>query len=631
MVEIFLWSKLNKFQSIVTSQMFKSTTIVNTKRLTNTNNLESISGMDATFLYGETPTSPMHVGSVGVIEGSLKFEDFRKTILSRLHQMPRFRKRLVYVPMSIDYPYWVDDPNFDIDMHLSQIALPNPGGWRELRAVASKIFSEPLDQSRPLWSFTFVEGLDTIPQVPKGSVAIISKIHHVAIDGVAGAGILSLIFDMTPEKRPIPAPRPFKPAPLPNELSIILKSSLSFIQNPLKFPKLISNAVTATLKSGFLTRAQGIDLPTAPFTAPPTPLNGIISARRKWNTAILSLERIKTLKNIMGVTMNDVMLGICAGALRRYLLEKNKLPRKPLVAMVPISTRTKSEKNQLGNQISSMLVQLATNIEDPIERLEEIHENTIKGKTYQDALGAKTLANMAEAVPFGIANQAARLYSRFHLAELHNPVFNVTITNVPGPQFPLYANGHKLLAVMGMAPIIDGMGLIITIFSYDGLVTVSSTSDAKSMPDMDVFSRYLRESANELEAVILKRGHSKKKRKKAIEKAQSAALFTHLRKFLKENPNSIKPNSGIFQFNVSTSTSTHHWKVDLNKSPATISKTKAAKPDVIFTIKDEHLLRIGQGKLSIQTAFVQGRLKVNGDMGKAMKLGALLAKLPKMK
>ncbi len=602
---------------------------MNPKLPIHTANLEAISGMDATFLYGETPTSPMHVGSVGVIEGSLKFEDFRKTILSRLHQMPKFRKRLVYVPMSIDYPYWVDDPNFDIDMHINHIALPKPGGWRQLRSVASKIFSEPLDQSRPLWSFTFIEGLDTIPQVPAGSVAIVSKIHHVAIDGVAGAGILSLIFDMTPEKKEIPEPRPFKPAPLPNELSLILKSTLSFAQNPLKFPKLIGNAITATVKSGFLTRVQGTNLPTAPFTAPPTPLNGIISPRRKWNTAILSLERIKALKNIMDITMNDIMLGICAGALRRYLLEKNKLPQKPLVAMVPISTRTKAEANQLGNQISSMLIQLATNIEDPIERLEEIHENTIRGKTYQDALGAKTLANMAEAVPFGIANQAARLYSRFHLAELHNPVFNVTITNVPGPQFPLYTNGHKLLAVMGMAPIIDGMGLIITIFSYDGLVTVSSTSDVKSMPDLDIFSRYLRESANELEAAILKRGRSKKKSKKVIKKAKSDVLFVHIKKFLKENPPAVKPNSGIFQFNITGPVATN-WKVDLNKSPGTVTKTKATKPDAIFTIKDEHLLRIGQGKLNIQTAFVQGRLKIKGDMSKAMKLGGLLAKLPKL-
>ncbi|MEM9820895.1 MAG: wax ester/triacylglycerol synthase family O-acyltransferase [Bacteroidota bacterium] len=600
----------------------------------NKDNMESISGMDAAFLYVETDTSPMHIGSVAVIEGDLKFEKFRKTILSRIHLIPKLRQRLVYVPMSIDYPYWVDDPNFDIDMHLSHIALPRPGAWSQLRAAAARIFSEPLDQSRPLWSFTFVEGLDNIPQVPTGSVAIISKVHHVAIDGVAGAGILSLLFDFTPENKPIPEPKPYQPAPLPNELSMILKSTLTFAEKPLKFPKLLSEAFTASFKAGMLTRVKRIDLPTAPFTAPPTPLNGIISPKRKWNTAILSLDRVKALKKLMDTTLNDVVLAICAGALRRYLLEKNQLPHKPLVAMVPISTRTQEEEEQGGNQISSMLVQLATNVEDPIERLEVIHENTIRGKTYQGAIGAKTLANMAEVVPFGVANQAARLYSRFKISEMHNPVFNVTITNVPGPQFPLYLNGHKLLSIMGMAPIIDGMGLIITVFSYNGLITLSPTSDVKSMPDLDVFSRYLRESANELEAAILNFDKTKKKTKKKrpSKKPESDRLFSHIRKQLKANAKFISAGNGVFEFQVIRPESDPvFWKIDLDKSPGTVRKAKAPKADAKFSVKEEHLMRIARGELNIQTAFIQGRLKIDGKSAKAMKFGTILSKLPKMK
>ncbi|MEM6800108.1 MAG: wax ester/triacylglycerol synthase family O-acyltransferase [Bacteroidota bacterium] len=591
--------------------------------------LEAISGMDATFLYAETPTSPMHIGSVAVIEGSLEFDKFRATILSRIHTVPNLRKRLVYVPMSIDYPYWVDDPNFNIDMHIHHIALPRPGNWKSLRKIANQIFSEPLDQSRPLWSFTFVEGLDNIPQVPKGSVAIISKIHHVAIDGVGSTGLFSLLFDFTSEARPIPEPKPYKPKKLPNELSIILKSTLSFVEKPLKFPKLINEALTASFKAGMLTRVQKAKMPTAPFSAPASPLNGIISAQRRWNTAILSLDRVKALKRNMGVTLNDVILGICAGALRRYLAEKDKLPLKPLVAMVPISTRGAGEEKQQGNQISSMLVQLATNIEDPIERLEAIHENTIRGKTYQEAIGAKTLARMSEAVPFGIANQAARLYSRFQVAEMHNPVFNVTITNVPGPQFPLYLNGHKLLSVMGMAPIIDGMGLIITVFSYDGLITLSPTSDAKTMPDIDIFTRYLRESANELEEAASKIKEKKSATKKVPAKAESDALFAHLKKELKANAEHIKPNNGLFQFNV-TGDVPREWKIDLNKSPGVVRKGKAANPDVTFTIADKHLTRIGRGKMNLQAAFIQGRLKIDGDSAKAMKLGTILSKLEKL-
>ena len=597
----------------------------------NNPNIKAISGMDATFLYAESSTNHMHVGSLAVIEGSLKFETFKQIIHSRLHLIPKMRQRLMYVPLSIDYPYWVDDPNFDIDLHIMHIALPKPGGWKELREIASKIFSEPLDQSRPLWSFIFIEGLDTIPQIPAGSVALVSKMHHVAIDGVAGAGVLSLLFDLTSEKKEIPPPKPFKPKPLPNELSLIMKSAFSFAGEPLKFPRILTNTLTATIKAGFLTRVQKQNLPTVPFTAPPTPINGIISARRKWNTAILSLDRILALKNAMGTSMNDVMLAICAGALRRYLFEKGKLPAKPLVAMVPVSTRTTDNSESEGNQITPMLVQLATNIEDPIERLKVINENTSRGKTYQGAVGAKTLARMAEAVPFGLANQAAQLYSRFQVAGMHNPVFNVTITNVPGPNIPLYINGHKLVSVMGMAPIIDGMGLIITIFSYNGYVTVSPTSDANSMPDLDVFSRYLRESANELEAAILIHGQNKPKKgeKKTATKAESDPLFERLKKFLKKQDKNDAPKGGIYQFSV-TGLSPTHWTIDLNTVPGTVKRSKAENPDVTFTIEDEHLMRVTEGKLDIQTAFMQGRLKIDGDFTMAMKLGKILGKMMKM-
>ena len=279
-----------------------------------------------------------------------------------------------------------------------------------------------------------------------------------------------------------------------------------------------------------------------------------------------------------------------------------------------------------------MLVQLPTNVEDPIQRLETIHDNTTLGKTYQGAAGAKTLSNLAEAVPFGVANLASRMYSRFNLSKMHKPVFNVVITNVPGPPIPLYINGHKVLSVMGSAPIIDGMGLIIVILSYDGLLTISPTSDVKSMPDLDIFTKYLRESANELETAILKKGKPKKKKttvKKKITKPQSDALFNHLKKYLKENAQHIKPNNGLFQFEV-TGPIPAQWKVDLNKSPGVIRRGTAAKPDVTLTISDEHLMRIATGKLNLQTAFIQGRLKIKGDSTRAMKLGSILNRVPKL-
>lgn len=594
--------------------------------------MEALTGLDASFLYLETPTNHMHVGGVSVVEGSLEYAKFREHLESRIHLIPRLRQRLVEIPMSIDYPYWVDDPAFNIDLHLQHIALPAPGGWRELRSLASNIFSKPLDRSRPLWEFIFVEGLNTVIQVPPGSVAIISKIHHAAIDGVAGTDILAVLFDLSenpPKKDP---PPPFNPKPIPNEIEMIGRSTYNFFTKPLKLPQIISETVTASLKSGVLTRAQGVEMPTPPFSAPPTRINKIISAQRKWNSAILSLERVKALRRIMDVTLNDVMLAICAGALRRYFEEKNDLPHRPLVAMVPVSTRGNQSENMTGNRLNMMFVQLATDIDDGVERLRKIHQNTNRGKIYNKALGAQMLANIAETVPFGLANQAIRLYSRLQIAKAHNPVFNVVITNVPGPQFPIYLSGHKLLAQMGGAPIVDGMGLIITIFSYNGIITVSPTSDANSMPDIDVFTRYLRESANELETQILGMKDELEAEKEKVEAKAVATqettdqLFTDLNQYFQDNPGFLRPGAGVFQFDVNGNSS-KSYTVDLNEPPGQVVAEPAKEPDATFTVKDEHLIRIFNRDLDFQTAFVQGRLKVDGDFQKAIKLGAILSKI----
>lgn len=593
-------------------------------------NIKAINGVDATFLYGETPTSPMHVGSVAIIEGSLNFDTFRNLIRSRIHQLPSFRKKLMFAPMSVDYPYWVDDPDFNIDLHLQHVALPKPGGWAELRKMASQIFSEPLDKSRPLWSFTFVEGIDKISQVPKGSVALISKIHHVAIDGMAGAGMLGLIFDLSPEVKDLPPPKPYRPKPLPNELNLVVKSAISFAKNPLRLPTIVGSAVAATIKTGVVTRTQHLDLPTAPFTAPATPLNGIISAKRMWNAALLDLERVKSLKRIMGTTVNDVVLAICAGALRKYLSDKDKLPKKPLVAMVPISTRQSSDEQSSGNKISAMLVQLATDITNPIERLEAIHENTTLGKTYQGAAGAQTLSNLAESVPYGVANLASRIYSRYNMSKMHNPVFNLVITNVPGPPIPMYLQGHKLLSVMGTAPIIDGMGLIITVFSYDGQISISPTSDLNSMPDIDLFTKYILESANYLEEHILKHKKSLGVKKQVKAKPKSDRLLNHIKKHLKDNPDFLKPNAGNYQINV-TGKVAAQWQLNLNKPPGSVRRGTAKDPDITLTVSDTHLYKIGTGELDFQTAFIQGRLKIKGDMKKGMKLAKILSLIPKLK
>ena len=466
--------------------------------------MQALSGLDSSFLYLETDSQPMHVGGLNVYEGSLSFTDFKKFLAERLPLAPRLTQRLVQVPLSLDHPYWVDDPDFDIDMHLHHAALPKPGDWQALRKLTSRIFGQKLDRNRPLWEFVFVEGLDQVSQVPKGSVAVISKIHHAAIDGASGAAILGLLFDVTKKPRKIPKMPQRVVEPLPGDLTLIKRSTVNFIKRPFKLPGLLLETAKSTWKAGRLSRVQNSDVPRSIFNAPPSILNQPVTSKRLWNSALLDLKRVKALRqSVEGATLNDVVLAVCTGALRQYLLEKDELPDKPLVAMVPVSTRTAGEQDDMGNQVSAMLVQLPTTEANPIKQLANIQKNTQQGKSYQNAIGAKQLIDYAEFIPFALGSQATRMYTRMNVSSYHRPFFNLVITNVPGPQVPLYMNGHKMLAHMGMAPVFDGMGLIMPVFSYNGVISISPTVAANVMPDVDLFTKYIRKAANQLEASVL--------------------------------------------------------------------------------------------------------------------------------
>jgi WS/DGAT/MGAT family acyltransferase len=468
--------------------------------------MEELSGLDASFLYLETPKMPMHIGGVAIIEGSLEFDSFRQFMQDRLHTVEKLTQKLITVPMSLDKPYWIDDPDFDLNKHLHETSLPSPGGWKELRALASKVFSEQLERDRPLWDFVFVKGLNSIPQVPKGSVALISRVHHAGFDGKSGADLMTMLYDVSPKPRFVPPATHKHSDEAPGAIRLVAKSAYNFLARPTKLPGLLWDTGKSTIKAGSLTRQRGVTFPTLPLRAPKTPFNDTVEMERVWNSAILDMARVKAIRKVVkGATLNDVILAICAGALRRYLLEKDELPKDSLVAMIPVSTRTDEEKNAMGNQVSAMYVELATNVESPIKRLETIYHNTVIGKLYQDAIDAKSLVAYAELIPFGLAGVASRYYSRAALAKRHNPFFNVVITNVPGPQIPLYLAGHKLVVNMGTAPIFDGMGLIMPICSYNGTISISPTSAINLMPDLDNFTRYIWESANELESAALKK------------------------------------------------------------------------------------------------------------------------------
>ncbi len=584
--------------------------------------IQQISGNDATFLYAESPTSPMHVATLIIVEGSLVYNDFKEMIASKLHLVPKFRQRLLNVPMNLDYPYWVDDPNFELDLHLNRVKLPDPSNWKTLRELTSSVFSSPLDLRRPLWSISFIEGIDEIPQVPKGSVAIVTKIHHVMIDGASGVGIMGMLFDKDKSEAKKPtAPKPYEPEPLPDEFSLLLKSGYSFIKNPLKIPKMISETAYSLIKSRAAKKMSAQkDFNTGAFPVPKTIFNGSISPKRTWGTAILSFDRINVLRKLMGVSINDLILAICAGAIRRYLQGREKLPLQPLVANVPISIRVKGSK-KMNNQISNMFVQIGTHIENPIERLEFIQEQTILGKAKHNAVGAKSLSKMADSVPFGLANLAAGLYSKYNIKELHRPPFNVTITNVPGPREVLYLRGHKIVSIFGLTPVVDGFGLIIAAFSYNGQVSITTTSDANTMPDAGKFSRYMRESANELEKLIKKRG--KKKMVSVIVKSKSTPLFTALKKYIKNNP-TLKKYGGLYEIQVNLGATKENWQLDLTKKEGIVKKQEALKPKASLQIDDENLYDLYKGKLLLEELKIQGRIKFQGQEKYKAKLMLLM-------
>jgi len=589
--------------------------------------IQQISGSDAAFLYAESPTSPMHVATLNIVEGSLKYEDFKDIIASKLHLIPKFRQRLLNVPMNLDYPYWVDDPNFDLDLHLNRIKLPDPSDWKTLRYLTSKLFSAPLDLRRPLWSVHFIEGIDNIAQVPKGSVAIVTKVHHVMIDGKSGVGLLGVLYDSDADgkQKKRTKPKPFNPEPLPDELSLLLKSGYGFFKNPFKVPKTIGETVYNFVKSKAASKLSiQKEFSSTKFPVPITIFNGSISAKRTWGTAILSFDRINSLRKIMGGSINDIILAICAGAIRRYLAEKEKLPLHPLVANVPISIRNENNSD-LNNQIANMMIQLATHIEEPLERLEYIQEQTMLGKSRHNALGAKTLAKMADVVPFGLANLAAGLYSKYNIKDLHRPPFNVTITNVPGPRGPLYLNGHKVVSIFGLTPVVDGFGLIIAAFSYNGQVSITTTSDSKTMPDADLFSRYIRESANELEDLIKNLGKGKSG-SRAVQKVKSKSgpFFTALKRYLKANPTVVKKYKGLYQMQIGLGATTDNWEIDLTEDAVTVKKKKNVDPKLLVEIEDKNLYALYKGKLLLEELKIQGRIKITGSTANKNKFIKLL-------
>jgi WS/DGAT/MGAT family acyltransferase len=480
--------------------------------------VRQLTALDQQFLALEDSRHVGHVGALAVLDpstapgGRLTLEDLQALIAERLPLVPPFRWRLVQVPLHLDYDYWVDDTEFDLDFHVRELALPPGGTELKLAEQVARIFARPLDRSRPLWEIYLIHGL------PEGRVAVMTKIHHSVIDGMSGNEIQGALLDVTPEGREAPPPLTDPGDASPSELGMLARGIVGVGRYPLRLIGSVPRALPNVGEVPTLANIPGLRIAgSAAATAlralgrrgrvvgqqdlvpPRTSFNGRISAHRRFAFGRLSLDEVKEVKNAYGVTVNDVVVSLCAGALRRWLIEHDELPADPLVAQIPVSVRTERQQGTYGNRILLMTAPLWVGEPDPLRRIQLTHEALSEMKERHKALPAELLQDANQFIPPAVFSRAARL--SFSLASRGRPAWNLVISNVPGPQFPLYMAGARLEANYPISVITDGMGLNITCMSYRGHIDFGLVADREQMPDLWRLLGWLSEALEELKPV----------------------------------------------------------------------------------------------------------------------------------
>jgi diacylglycerol O-acyltransferase len=468
--------------------------------------VEQLSGMDASFLYFESQNAPTHIGSFAIYDqstapgGQVSFKGILRNVERRLHLARCFRQKLAMVPFDLDHPYWIEDPDFDLEFHVRHIALPAPGDWRQLCIQIARLHARPLDLSKPLWEMYVIEGLDNVKDVPPRSFAVMTKIHHAAIDGVSGAELATAIHDLEPDATPAPPDKPWVPEREPGILELGIRTAVNGVRNPFRIAPALWRAAPSLTR---MLRPNPEKEVENSGPVPRTRFNAAVSAHRIVEGRTFSLQDIRDIRKcVPGATVNDVVLAICSGAMRQYLQHHGELPDETMTAMAPISVRTEAEMGTAGNKISTMTVKLHSDLADPIDRLRAIQETTKESKATAAAVGARTMTDMTQFVPGMLAGLAARAYTRFRLANRIKPFLNTVITNVPGPQIPLYFTGARMVSLFGMGPVFDGMGLIHPVFSCSGRISISVTACREQMPDPGFYADCLQDSFDALFAAV---------------------------------------------------------------------------------------------------------------------------------
>jgi diacylglycerol O-acyltransferase / wax synthase len=461
--------------------------------------MQQLSSQDAMFAYMERPETPVQLGWLNIYDpasapgGKVRFKGILDHVEQRLHTVRFFRQRMVFVPGHIDEPYWVDDESFDLEYHVRHAALPAPGDWRQLCVLASRLFARPFDFRRPLWEFFVIEGLDNVEGFPSGSFAVLAKMHHAAVDGISGADVTTALHTLEPDAGS-PAQPDWKPDEAPGPASLLARGFANRIRRPRRTVATIARSLPvlkglkASIDAGDLRKPVRHKVPRTRFS-------GAVGPHRVMEACRWPIDEMKAIRALVpGATVNDVLLATVGGALRLYLLEKGELPPQPLVATCPISIRSDEERGALGNRIANMFIGLSTDIADPVERLRRIRDETANAKGVNETIGAKTLADLNALLPGRLVSLATRAATRAAGAA----VANTTVTNVPGPQQPLYLAGAELVTQFGLGTLLEGMGIFHFVLSYCGEVTLTVTADRSKLPDPAHYAECLQRAYDDL-------------------------------------------------------------------------------------------------------------------------------------
>ena len=443
--------------------------------------MDRLSGLDASFLYFESNTMLMHVCGLLVLDQSTmpdgyEFERLRNHLGKRIGANPSFRRKVHNPVFNLDHPVWIDDEDFDIEHHVRRAVVPAPGDRKQLAAVCGDLASHPLDRNRPLWEMWVLEGLED------GSIGVMTKMHHATVDGVSGASLVSELCSLEPDSAPLAAGTATPVASRrPRDARIVLDGAVRIAKRPAKFARLLPGTV-GVLPEWIQRANRGRAMP-APFTAPRTSFNATITGHRSVAFAQMDLGAVKEVKNAFGCTVNDVVLTVCSGALRKYLADRDELPASSLVAMVPVSVHGKSAAPGT-NKVSGMFAALASDIADPVERLRAIAEQNLVAKDHHKTLSASLLQDWAQFAAPNTFGLAVRVYSKLRLAERHPVIHNLVISNVPGPPMPIYFMGGRLTGFFPFGPVFDGAGLNVTVLSNDGHLDVGLIACRELAPDL---------------------------------------------------------------------------------------------------------------------------------------------------